>query len=238
MLCAEGLCKRYGRKVAVAEGSLRVEPGEVVGLLGPNGAGKTTCFYLVAGLVAPDAGRITLDGRDITHANMHRRADYGLGYLPQEPSIFRHMSVRDNVLAALELRPGSAREREHTAAQLLDEFKVAHLASQPGVALSGGERRRVEIARALAAKPNYLLLDEPFAGIDPISVGEMQRQVRHLKARNLGILITDHNVRETLSICCRAYIISEGRMLAEGVPDELLANLDVRRTYLGESFRL
>jgi lipopolysaccharide export system ATP-binding protein len=238
MLVASGLRKCYRRKVAVADASLRVARGEVVGLLGPNGAGKTTCFYMVAGLIAPDRGTIHVDERDISHTTMHQRAAAGLGYLPQDPSIFRRMSVGDNILAALELRPMTPDARQQQAAVLLDEFKVAHLAEQPGAALSGGERRRVEIARALAADPRYLLLDEPFAGIDPISVGEMQRQVRALKARRLGLLITDHNVRETLSICDRAYIIAHGRMLAEGTPDQLLSDPEVRRTYLGETFRL
>jgi lipopolysaccharide export system ATP-binding protein len=238
LLTAIGLRKRYRRKLAVADVSLSVRRGEIIGLLGPNGAGKTTCFYMVAGLIAPDAGRMTLDGRDITQMNMHRRAACGLGYLPQEASVFRQLSVRDNVLAAVELQDGGAAVHERTAARLLQELKIDHLAEQPSAALSGGERRRVEIARALAANPRYLLLDEPFAGIDPITVGDMQQQVRALKARELGILITDHNVRETLRICDRAYIISQGRMLAEGTPEQLLANADVRRDYLGESFQI
>jgi lipopolysaccharide export system ATP-binding protein len=238
MLTATGLSKRYRKKIAVADASLTVARGEVVGLLGPNGAGKTTCFYMVAGLIAADAGRIMLDQNDITRANMHRRAEFGLGYLPQEPSIFRQMTVRDNLLAALELRGGTPAEHELAADRLLDEFKITHIADQLGLALSGGERRRVEIARAIAARPSFLLLDEPFAGIDPISVHAMQRQVQELRARNLGILITDHNVRETLRICDRAYIIAQGRMLADGSPDALLEDPDVRRTYLGADFRL
>jgi lipopolysaccharide export system ATP-binding protein len=238
LLTAIGLRKRYRRKLAVDGVGLEVRRGEIVGLLGPNGAGKTTCFYMVAGLIAPDAGRITLDGHDITHMNMHRRAGFGLGYLPQDASVFRQLSVRDNVLAAVELQDGAAADHERTAARLLRELKIDHIAEQPGAALSGGERRRVEIARALAAGPRYLLLDEPFAGIDPITVGDMQQHVRALKARELGILITDHNVRETLRICDRAYIITQGRMLAEGTPEQLLADADVRRTYLGESFRI
>ncbi len=239
MLIADRLRKRYGRRIAVDEVSLSIGQGEVVGLLGPNGAGKTTCFYMIAGLVGADAGKIILDDIDVTNVNMHRRAALGLGYLPQDPSVFRGMSVKDNLLSVLELRAGLDRhERSAAAARLMQELNVTHLAAQPGMSLSGGERRRVEIARALAADPRYLLLDEPFAGIDPLSVGEMQRLVRQLKARNLGILITDHSVRETLSICDRAIIISKGRMLAGGTPDELLADPEVRRAYLGETFRM
>jgi len=211
----------------------------VVGLLGPNGAGKTTCFYMIVGLVATDSGQILLDGNDITALPMHERARRGLGYLPQEASVFRKLSVADNIRAVLELRPeldADARERELAA--LLEELQVAHVAGQAGASLSGGERRRVEIARALAANPRFMLLDEPFAGVDPISVGEIQKIVRHLKQRGIGVLITDHNVRETLGICDRAYILNAGRVLAQGSPDEVLANADVRRVYLGDSFRL
>ncbi len=239
MLAAEQLAKRYRGRAVVHGVSLSVERGQIVGLLGPNGAGKTTCFYMVVGLVASDAGRIRLDDHDITRVNMHRRAQLGLGYLPQEASIFRRLSVRDNILAILELRrdldrSGRLTELEH----LLGELNVEHLADQMGASLSGGERRRVEIARALAANPRFMLLDEPFAGVDPISVGEIQRIVRHLKDRNLGILITDHNVRETLGICDSAYIISEGRVLTQGPPAAILTDENVRNVYLGQEFRL
>ena len=239
MLRAENLVKRYRGRAVVHGVSLDVHRGEVVGLLGPNGAGKTTCFYMVVGLVPPDGGRIELDETDITRANMHRRARLGLGYLPQEASIFRRLSVRDNILAILELRKDLDRDgREAELTRLMDEFAVGHLADQMGVSLSGGERRRVEIARALAADPRFILLDEPFAGVDPISVGEIQRIVAHLRDRDIGILITDHNVRETLGICDRAYIISEGRVLTQGPPDAVLADEDVRNVYLGKEFRL
>ncbi|NKI36080.1 LPS export ABC transporter ATP-binding protein [Wenzhouxiangella sp. XN79A] len=239
MLRAENLVKRYRGRAVVHGVSLEVHRGEVVGLLGPNGAGKTTCFYMVVGLVPADGGRIELDDTDITRANMHRRARLGLGYLPQEASIFRRLSVRDNILAILELRKDLDRDgREAELTRLMDEFAVGHLADQMGVSLSGGERRRVEIARALAAEPRFILLDEPFAGVDPISVGEIQRIVAHLRDRDIGILITDHNVRETLGICDRAYIISEGRVLTQGPPDAVLADEDVRNVYLGKEFRL
>jgi len=211
----------------------------VVGLLGPNGAGKTTCFYMIVGLVESDAGRIVLDGRDITSEPMYARAKLGVGYLPQEPSVFRKLSVADNIRLVLELREdldADGRERELSA--LLDELQIGHVAEQAGASLSGGERRRCEIARALAARPRLILLDEPFAGVDPISVGEIQRIVTHLKQRGIGVLITDHNVRETLGICDRAYILAEGSVLAQGAPEELLNNTDVRRVYLGDSFTL
>jgi lipopolysaccharide export system ATP-binding protein len=239
MLSARGLRKRYRARDVVRDFGLELDAGEVVGLLGPNGAGKTTCFYMIVGLVPADGGTITLDGRDITALPMHARARLGLGYLPQEPSVFRRLSVADNVLAILELRrdlDAAGRARELDA--LLEELQVAHVAGQLGASLSGGERRRVEIARALAARPRFMLLDEPFAGVDPISVGEIQKIVRHLKARRIGVLITDHNVRETLGICDRAYILNEGRVLAQGAPAQLLDDPDVRRVYLGESFRL
>ena len=239
MLAARGLRKRYRARDVVRDFGFALDGGEVVGLLGPNGAGKTTCFYMIVGLVAADGGRITLDDRDITALPMHARARLGLGYLPQEPSVFRRLSVADNVLAILELRDdldGAGRQRELHA--LLEELQVAHVAGQLGASLSGGERRRVEIARALAARPRFMLLDEPFAGVDPISVGEIQKIVRHLKARGIGVLITDHNVRETLGICDRAYILNEGGVLAQGAPAALLGNPDVRRVYLGEGFRL
>ena len=239
MLSARGLRKRYKQREVVHDFGLDLGPGEVVGLLGPNGAGKTTCFYMIVGLVPADAGRIELDGRNITGLPMHERARLGLGYLPQEASVFRKLSVADNLRAVLELREDldeAGRERELKA--LLEELQVTHVAEQLGASLSGGERRRVEIARALAAKPRMMLLDEPFAGVDPISVGEIQKIVRHLKQRGIGVLITDHNVRETLGICDRAYILNAGGVLAQGSPEQVLSNPDVRRVYLGEAFRL
>ncbi len=239
MLSAAGLKKRFRGREVVRDFAFAVREGEVVGLLGPNGAGKTTCFYIVVGLIAADAGFIKLDNRDITGLPMHARARLGIGYLPQEPSVFRRLSVADNILAVLELRPGlAARQRETELESLLDELKIAHLADQKGQSLSGGERRRVEIARALAARPRYMLLDEPFAGVDPISVGEIQRIVRHLKERGIGVLITDHNVRETLGICDHAYILNEGAVLAQGTPAHILADERVREVYLGREFRL
>jgi lipopolysaccharide export system ATP-binding protein len=239
MLVAEGLRKRYRAREVVRDFGLTLKPGEVVGLLGPNGAGKTTCFYMIVGLVPADAGRILLDGKDITDQPMYARARLGLGYLPQEPSVFRKLSVADNLRLVLELRPDLDEDgREHELNTLLDELQIGHVTEQLGASLSGGERRRVEIARALAGKPRMILLDEPFAGVDPISVNEIQRIVRHLKQRGIGVLITDHNVRETLGICDRAYILAEGGVLAQGSPAELLENPDVRRVYLGDSFRL
>ena len=239
MLIAEGLAKRYKQREVVRSFGLQLDAGEVVGLLGPNGAGKTTCFYMIVGLVAADSGRIELDGRDITHEPMYDRAKLGVGYLPQEPSVFRKLSVSDNIALVLELREDldqTGRERE--LASLLEELQITHVADQPGASLSGGERRRVEIARALAARPRLILLDEPFAGVDPISVGDIQRIVTHLKNRGIGVLITDHNVRETLGICDRAYILAEGGVLAQGSPEQILANPDVRRVYLGDTFKL
>jgi len=239
MLSAEGLRKRYRSREVVRDFGLTLAPGEVVGLLGPNGAGKTTCFYMIVGLVPADAGRIVLDGKDITDQPMYARAKLGLGYLPQEPSVFRKLSVADNIRLVLELRPDlDENGREHELSALLDELQIGHVTEQLGASLSGGERRRVEIARALAGKPRMILLDEPFAGVDPISVNEIQRIVRHLKQRGIGVLITDHNVRETLGICDRAYILADGAVLAQGAPAELLENPDVRRVYLGDSFRL
>ena len=239
MLTAKGLRKRYKQREVVADFGLSLQPGEVVGLLGPNGAGKTTCFYMIVGLVAADAGTIELDGQDITAQPMYQRAKLGVGYLPQEPSVFRKLSVADNIRLVLELREDlDAAGIDRELASLLDELQVTHVADQLGASLSGGERRRVEIARALAARPRLMLLDEPFAGVDPISVGEIQRIVKHLKDRGIGVLITDHNVRETLGICDRAYILNAGSVLAQGAPDALLANPDVRRVYLGETFRL
>ena len=239
MLVAEGLRKRYMNRDVVTSFGLTLDAGEVVGLLDNNGAGKTTCFYMIAGLVAADAGTIELDGQDITAQPMYQRAKLGVGYLPQEPSVFRKLSVADNIRLVLELREDlDAAGIDRELASLLDELQVTHVADQLGASLSGGERRRVEIARALAARPRLMLLDEPFAGVDPISVGEIQRIVKHLKNRGIGVLITDHNVRETLGICDRAYILNAGSVLAQGAPDALLANPDVRRVYLGETFRL
>lgn len=239
MLVAEGLRKRYKQREVVREFGLTLEAGEVVGLLGPNGAGKTTCFYMIVGLIEADAGKILLDGQDITADPMYSRARLGVGYLPQEPSVFRKLSVADNIRLVLELREGlDSAGQERELSSLLEELQISHVADQLGASLSGGERRRCEIARALAAKPRMMLLDEPFAGVDPISVGEIQRIVTHLKQRGIGVLITDHNVRETLGICDRAYILNEGSVLAQGAPDALLSNPDVRRVYLGETFRL
>ena len=239
MLSATGLRKSFRGRAVVRDFEFSLDHGEVVGLLGPNGAGKTTCFYMIVGLVAADAGSIRVDERDVTTLPMHARARLGVGYLPQEPSVFRRLSVADNILAILELRDDlddTARQGELES--LLDDLQIGHIAGQKGVSLSGGERRRVEIARALAAKPRFMLLDEPFAGIDPISVVDIQRIVRQLKSRGIGILITDHNVRETLGICERAYIMNEGAVLAQGAPAEILANEQVREVYLGKEFRM
>lgn len=239
LLKAEHLQKSYRRTQVISDVSMEVAQGEVVGLLGPNGAGKTTCFYMMVGLVNADGGHVFLDDEDITDAPMHKRARKGLGYLPQDASIFRGLSVRDNIMAVLELRRElSQRQRQNELEQLLESLQVSHLANQKGQSLSGGERRRVEIARALAAAPKFILLDEPFAGVDPISVGEIQRIVRQLKAQNIGILITDHNVRETLGICDHAYIISSGTVLSRGTPEEILADDAVRDVYLGRDFKL
>jgi len=239
MLVANGLRKRYRQREVVRDFGLTLDAGEVVGLLGPNGAGKTTCFYMIVGLVPSDAGKIVLDGHDITAEPMYARAKRGVGYLPQEPSVFRKLNVADNINLVLELREDLNREtRKRELGALLEELQISHVADQPGASLSGGERRRVEIARALAANPRLMLLDEPFAGVDPISVGEIQRIIEHLKQRGIGVLITDHNVRETLGICDRAYILSDGGVLAQGAPESVLNNPDVRRVYLGEAFRL
>ena len=239
MLVAQGLRKRYKNREVVKDFGLTLDAGEVVGVLGPNGAGKTTCFYMIVGLVAADAGSIVLDGQDITSEPMYERAKLGVGYLPQEPSVFRKLSVADNIRLVLELRTDlDSAGREHELSSLLEELQISHVADQTGASLSGGERRRCEIARALAAKPRLILLDEPFAGVDPISIGEIQRIVTHLKQRGIGVLITDHNVRETLGICDRAYILAEGSVLAQGAPEDLLANTDVRRVYLGDAFTL
>ncbi|WP_083649691.1 LPS export ABC transporter ATP-binding protein [Salaquimonas pukyongi] len=238
VLLVSNLQKAYkGRKV-VRGVNLGVRRGEAVGLLGPNGAGKTTCFYMITGLVKADAGRIELDGYDITQTPMYRRARLGIGYLPQEASIFRGLSVENNIRAVLEITIADKREREHRLDALLEEFHIAHLRKSPSIALSGGERRRCEIARALATQPSFMLLDEPFAGVDPIAVGDIQDLVRHLTRRGIGVLITDHNVRETLGLIDRAYIINEGRVLTHGSPGEIVANEQVRQTYLGEQFTL
>jgi lipopolysaccharide export system ATP-binding protein len=241
---AHHLQKAYGSRKVVHDVSVQVDKGEVVGLLGPNGAGKTTSFYMIVGLVRADGGQILIDGEDVTRMPIHKRSRMGLSYLPQEASIFRKLSVADNVRAILELqtdaqgRALSNADVEKRLSELLGDLRVDHLRDSPSVALSGGERRRVEIARALATDPRFILLDEPFAGIDPIAVIEIQRIIAFLKQRGIGVLITDHNVRETLGICDHAYIISEGRVLAKGTPDEIVANADVRRVYLGEHFRM
>ncbi|HLF31600.1 MAG TPA: LPS export ABC transporter ATP-binding protein [Xanthomonadales bacterium] len=239
MLRAEHLRKSYGKREVVGNVSMSVNPGQVVGLLGPNGAGKTTCFYMIVGLISADAGAILVDDIDITHEPVNVRSRLGVGYLPQDASIFRKLSVRDNIMAILEIRRDLNREsREETLTLLMEDLGIAHLAGQLGISLSGGERRRVEIARALAARPRFILLDEPFAGVDPISVGEIQRIVRHLTDLGIGVLITDHNVRETLGICDFAYILNEGHVLASGQPDAILANKAVRDVYLGKEFSL
>ena len=238
VLRAEGLMKRYRKRTVVQDVSITVESGEVVGLLGPNGAGKTTCFYMILGLVPIDAGSVTLDGQDLTHLPIFRRSRLGLSYLPQEASIFRKLTVAQNIQAVLELQGIEAVEIEARLEQLLDDLHVGHLRSSPATALSGGERRRVEIARALATNPRFILLDEPFAGVDPIAVLDIQQIIRFLKERGIGVLITDHNVRETLGICDHAYIINQGTVLAFGKPEEIIYNESVRKVYLGENFRL
>jgi len=239
LLQATQLHKSYRSRQVVNRLSLEVASGEVVGLLGPNGAGKTTAFYMIVGLVPCDAGRIHLDDIDLTLLPMHRRAQLGLGYLPQEASVFRKLSVEDNVLAILETRADLERAaREERLEELLEELRIGHVRKTLGLSLSGGERRRVEIARALAAAPRFMLLDEPFAGVDPLSVLDIQRIIRELTHRGIGVLITDHNVRETLGVCARAYIVSQGAVIAQGTAEEILANPQVREVYLGESFRL
>jgi lipopolysaccharide export system ATP-binding protein len=238
-LRAEDLAKRYKGRDVVHGVSLEISSGEVVGLLGPNGAGKTTSFYMVVGLISADDGRITLDDTDITALPMHLRARLGIGYLPQEASVFRKLSVADNILAVLQLRKDlQPFQQEQLLEELLEELHISHIRNSLGMSLSGGERRRVEIARALAIEPRFILLDEPFAGVDPISVLDIQGIIRHLKERDIGVLITDHNVRETLGICERAYILNAGEVIAQGDPDTLLKNQQVRKVYLGESFRL
>lgn len=238
-LQARELNKSYGGRQVIESVSLHVDSGEVVGLLGPNGAGKTTCFYMIVGLVPGDGGSVWLDETELTRFPMHVRARHGLGYLPQEASVFRKLSVADNLLAVLEMRKDlSPRERADRVENLMQELHIAHLHNQKGLSLSGGERRRVEIARALAMEPRFMLLDEPFAGVDPISVKDIQRLVEHLTERGIGVLITDHNVRETLGICDRAYIIGNGRTLAEGPPQAILQNQKVREVYLGDHFSM
>lgn len=237
-LRAVNLKKRYRSRVVVTDVSLEVRSGEVIGLLGPNGAGKTTCFYMMVGLVPADAGEIYLDGQKLTHLPIHRRARLGLSYLPQEASIFRRLSVADNVRAVLELHIEDPDQINIKLDDLLQDLHISHLGNNPAISLSGGERRRVEIARALASNPRFILLDEPFAGVDPIAVLDIQKIIGFLKDRGIGILITDHNVRETLGICDRAYIINEGTVLAYGKPDEIVYNDNVRKVYLGEHFRL
>ena len=237
-LRTDTLKKRYKSRVVVKDVSLEVSSGEIVGLLGPNGAGKTTCFYMIVGLVAVDGGRIFVDDRDISRMPMHRRARLGLSYLPQEASVFRKLTVEENIRAVLELQGLAEAEILERLQQLLHDLSIAHLHHATALSLSGGERRRVEIARALATQPSFILLDEPFAGVDPIAVLDIQRLIRFLKERSIGILITDHNVRETLGICDRAYIINDGSVLASGDPDEIVQNESVRRVYLGEHFRL
>jgi lipopolysaccharide export system ATP-binding protein len=239
LLRAENLLKRYKGRTVVRDVALEVSSGEVVGLLGPNGAGKTTCFYMIVGLIAADAGRIELDGTELTHLPIHRRARLGISYLPQENSVFRRLTVEENVQAILELQNVPESEMEARLVSLLEDLGIAHLRKHAAISLSGGERRRLEIARALGTKPTFILLDEPFAGVDPIAVLDIQRIIRFLKEqRGIGVLITDHNVRETLGICDRAYIINEGAVLASGHPEEIVYNEHVRRVYLGEHFRL
>jgi lipopolysaccharide export system ATP-binding protein len=238
-LRAEHLQKSFKSRTVVNDVSIYIRPGECVGLLGPNGAGKTTCFYMIVGLQSCDKGQITLDGHDLTKAPMHKRARMGIGYLPQEASVFRKMTVADNILAILQLRKDLSEEaRIEKLNLLLHEFHISHLAKSLGMSLSGGERRRVEIARALAIEPTFILLDEPFAGVDPISVLDIKKIISHLCDKKIGVLITDHNVRETLDICERAYIVSQGKIICEGSPDAILANQQVRRVYLGEEFSL
>jgi lipopolysaccharide export system ATP-binding protein len=237
-LSCDHLSKRYGKRPVVREISLHVQRGEAVGLLGPNGAGKTTCFYMITGLIRPDYGRILIDGQDATNLPMYRRARLGVGYLPQESSIFRGLTVAQNIMAMLEVNQPDAQIRRTTLEELLEEFSIAHLRDALASQLSGGERRRAEIARALACNPSYILLDEPLAGIDPIAVADIRHIVSQLKGRGIGVLITDHNVRETLDIIDRAYIIHDGVVLTEGTPDAIVSNQEVRRVYLGERFNL
>ncbi|PSB91081.1 lipopolysaccharide ABC transporter ATP-binding protein [Photobacterium damselae subsp. damselae] len=239
ILKAEHLAKSYNGRKVVSDVSLEVESGKIVGLLGPNGAGKTTSFYMIVGLVARDEGAITIDDTDISLQPMHNRSRMGIGYLPQEASIFRRLSVHDNLMAVLQTRKElTKQERQDKLEELLDEFNIQHIRNSMGMALSGGERRRVEIARALAANPKFILLDEPFAGVDPISVIDIKKIIEHLRDRGLGVLITDHNVRETLDVCEHAYIVSQGQLIANGTPEQVLNDEHVKRVYLGDQFRL
>lgn len=237
-LCAEGLCKTYGRRQVVRGVNLSLDSGQVIGLLGPNGAGKTTTFYMMVGLTRPDGGQVRLDGDEITELPMHQRARRGISYLPQEASVFRKLSVRDNLLAILETTEPDRELQQHRAQELLEEFGITHVADTKGYALSGGERRRVEIARALITRPVFILLDEPFAGIDPIAVADIQQLIIGLKARNIGVLISDHNVRETLGVCDAAYIVSAGEVLEFGTPEQIAESKKAREIYLGEDFKL
>jgi lipopolysaccharide export system ATP-binding protein len=237
-LRAAHLAKAYKKRKVITDFSIEVESGQIVGLLGANGAGKTTAFYMIVGLVPPDAGTVSIDDRDITHLAMHKRAEAGIGYLPQEASVFRKLTVEDNVMAILETRDLDEAQREERLESILGELRIAHVRKSLGMALSGGERRRVEIARALAAEPRFILLDEPFAGVDPLSVIDIQRIMTELTAKGIGVLITDHNVRETLGVCGRAYIVSGGTVIASGTSEEILANPQVREVYLGQSFRM
>jgi len=239
MITVNNLVKSYKKRKIIKDFSMSVDRGEVVGLLGPNGAGKTTCFYMIVGLVAADAGEILIDGVDASKIGVHKRADLGLGYLPQEASVFRKLTVKQNILSVLELRKELNKQQRNAQAEaLMEELNIDHVHDQMGISLSGGERRRVEIARALALDLKYILLDEPFAGVDPISVIDIQKIVTHLKNRGLGVLVTDHNVRETLGICDRAYILNDGVMLAEGMPEQIISNEDVKKVYLGKNFRM
>ncbi|WP_250657304.1 LPS export ABC transporter ATP-binding protein [Alkalimarinus coralli] len=238
-LSADNLAKSYKKRSVVKDVSLSIQSGEIVGLLGPNGAGKTTCFYMIVGLVEADKGKISIDGENLTHLPMHGRARKGIGYLPQEASVFRKLSVKDNLMAILETRKDlSKAERKEKMETLLQEFHITHIKDSLGMSLSGGERRRVEIARALATEPDFILLDEPFAGVDPISVSDIKQIVTHLKEKGIGVLITDHNVRETLDICEKAYIVSDGHIIASGTAEDVLSNQQVKDVYLGEQFRL
>jgi lipopolysaccharide export system ATP-binding protein len=239
ILSAENLSKKFKFREVVKGISFEINSGEIVGLLGPNGAGKTTAFYMVVGLIAADKGKVILDGKDVTSLPMHHRARLGIGYLPQEASIFRKLTVAKNIMAILQTREELSRaDRERLLEELLEELHISHVRNSLGISLSGGERRRVEIARALAVEPRFILLDEPFAGVDPISILDIQRIIKHLSERGIGVLITDHNVRETLGICTRAYIVNEGAVIASGSPDETLNNQHVREVYLGDSFEL
>jgi lipopolysaccharide export system ATP-binding protein len=235
---AKNLAKSYGKKQVVLDVSIKVDSGEIIGLLGPNGAGKTTCFYMIAGLIRGNAGKILINGEDITLAPIHVRARLGLGYLPQEASVFRKLSVEENILSVMESAKVDKSKRKARVEELIEEFHIGHIRHSLGMSLSGGERRRVEIARALAVNPHFILLDEPFAGVDPVSVGDIKKIVQYLKSKNIGVLITDHNVRETLSLCDKAYIVGEGHIIAEGNAEDILNNELVRSVYLGKDFRL